>query len=130
MWCSLKGFVEGTRNVTTPDRIKPWDHRRDKRKCLSYYNEFCTYYQTRCGCSSHCDYYNDGQEIYIPPSPPDNNYKTLKTLMGIIRKFEEQMLNTESLEGKCFSGEHPNSIIGEAFIKKSGKNKYSISKQN
>lgn len=70
----MKGFIEGTTNITSGDRIKEYDSRRSKFKCKNYYNGVCKFEgkrskdfpkrytptgEIKCIGSAHCKYYNE-----------------------------------------------------------------------
>ena len=97
----LKGFVEGTTHVTTGDKMKPGDHRRDKRNCY-YYNskdEYCTHLSRKCTGSSHCDYYNDGIKVKIIETAVPNLHTHETLLMKFLQDLKKE-INYKSLEGR------------------------------
>ena len=96
----LKGFVEGTTNVTTGDRIKPGDHVRHKSRCFSYSNGWCKHYARKCTGSSHCDYYNDGIKVQITDEEIPNLHTHQKLLISWIQEELKNKINYKSLEGK------------------------------
>ena len=75
---SLKGFVEGTYNVTTGDKMKSGDHRRSKFRCKFFQSDMCLYSSSKCMGSAHCDNYNDGVEVYVREESFD--YKLLPSV--------------------------------------------------
>lgn len=94
----LNGFKEGTQGITTGDKMKPWDHRRDKRNCHHFKNGYCEILSQRCTGSSHCDYYDDG----IKPSVIVTrvNPELQKRLLDNFLKDLHKRIDHRSLEGK------------------------------
>ena len=101
---SLKGFVEGTYNVTTGDKMKSGDHRRSKFRCKFFQSDMCLYSSSRCMGSAHCDNYNDGVEVYVREESFD--YKLLpsvkllkQTILELIYKIPVSTLEGEVAKG-------------------------------
>ena len=103
MKSQLNGFVEGTTHVTTGDKMKPGDHRRDKRNCYYYNNDYCELLSRKCTGSSHCDYYNDGIEVKNIETTAPNLHTHENLLMEFLQGLRKE-INYKSLEGKYIRG--------------------------
>ena len=99
MKSQLKGFVEGTTHVTTGDKMKAGDHRRDKRNCYYYNNDYCELLSRKCTGSSHCDYYNDGIKVKIIETAVPNLHTHETLLMKFLQDLKKE-INYKSLEGR------------------------------
>ncbi|MBR6687161.1 MAG: hypothetical protein IKL77_00215, partial [Clostridia bacterium] len=109
------GFVEGTTHVSTGDRIKQGDHRRDKRNCFFYSNEYCKHFARKCCGSSHCDHYNDGIMVNIIEESYPNMHTHRKRLISFISRLKNE-IDYRSVEGQ--------------YICQSIFNKYGLSRKN
>ncbi len=95
------GFQEGTSHITTGDKMKFWDHRRQKTNCKYHKNSFCCLRKERCCGSSHCLSYDDG--IAVIEKPDTTNYKRLK---NDVNEFVERLqfkIPIDTPEGKIIS---------------------------
>ena len=99
MKSQLTGFVEGTTHVTTGDKMKAGDHRRDKRNCYYYNNDYCELLSRKCTGSSHCDYYNDGIKVKIIETAVPNLHTHETLLMKFLQDLKKE-INYKSLEGR------------------------------
>ena len=99
MKSQLKGFVEGTTHVTTGDKMKAGDHRRDKRNCYYYNNDYCELLSRKCTGSSHCDYYDDGIKVKIIETDVPNLHTHETRLMKFLQDLKKE-INYKSLEGR------------------------------
>ena len=96
---TLNGFVEGTTHITTGDKMKDGDHRRDKRNCFYYNCKKCELLSRKCTGSSHCDYYNDGIKVTIIEKKIPNIHTHEKRLANFIKELRNK-INYKHLEGK------------------------------
>lgn len=59
------GYVDGTSNTVTGDRMKEGDLRRSKIRCKYYHYGYCKYKKMECTCVSYCEHYDDGRDPFI-----------------------------------------------------------------
>jgi len=96
---NLSGFTEGTTHVSTGDKMKDGDHRRDKRNCFYYSNEHCKHFLKKCTGSSHCAHYDDGITVNIIEEHYPNMHTHEKRLIDYILSLKNK-INYKSLEGQ------------------------------
>lgn len=95
----LRGFVEGATNITTGDRMKKDDHRRDKRRCKHYVDNHCLLLSRKCTGSSQCKYYNDGIKVVLIDEPVPHFNTNEKRLYEFVYSLRNKICH-KSLEGK------------------------------
>lgn len=96
------GFKQGTTHITTGDKIKANDYRRDKRRCFYYSYGRCQCNMcnlTKCMGSAHCSHYNDGHIKTVVIK--DESYGLKKNQLKLYTFIETLInrINHNSLEG-------------------------------
>ena len=96
----LHGFQEGTTHVTTGDKMKEGDHRRNKYSCKFYNNGKCAYNNNNYKCigSAHCNYYDDGIPVTQITYHASNEI-SIETLNNYVNNLKNK-IPFNCLEGK------------------------------